>query len=257
MKISSKENVNFRAKLLSQWNCCNAKNKTKNISIVAIEKCDLTFAEKFVKYTENLKNNNKTTKEIMVSSSKTILEIIKNKILNTDKIKMFIATYDSIPCGIFVANIPKISPIHDNIVYSSRHNSAKNETEMDWLVTWSPKGNEKIKGIGKALVGEYFRSVKQDKLRDVFVRAEVPEKSFAKSFYENLGFEQIRSKRLRLFNKNSAQPIINDHTEEDDETIAMLITRSKIKTKAEELAKNMNRKEFKKVSVDAEFLINI
>ena len=106
--------------------------------------------------------------------------------------------------------MPKTSPNYDGIVYSSRHNLAKNETELDWLVTWSPKGNERLKGIGKALIGEYFRTVKKDKFRDVFVRAEVPEKSFAKSFYEKLGFEQIGNKRVRLLNKNSAKSIITD-----------------------------------------------
>ena len=257
MKIASIENINFKAKLISQWSCNNAKNKTKNISIIAIEKSDLLFAENFVKYVEGLKNDNKTAKEIMDSASKTITEILKNKILHLEKIKMFIATYDTIPCGILIANMPKASPTNDGIVYSSRHNSAKNETEMDYLVTWSPKGNEKLKGIGKALIGEYFRTVKQDKFRDVYVRAEVPEKSYAKSFYESFGFEQIRNKRLRLFNKNSAQSIINDFTPKDDETIPMLITRSKIKTTAEELATKMNRKEFKEMSVDANILINI
>lgn len=258
MKVSSQENINFKAKLLSQWCCHNAKNKTKNISIVAIERNDLDFAEKFVKYIEKLNSDSQSTKEIMDSASKTIVEVLKNDtIIHPEKIKMFIATYDSIPCGIFVANMPKISPNCDHIVYSSRHNSAKNETEMDWLVTWSPKGNEKLKGIGKALIGEYFRTVKQDKFRDIYVRAEVPEKSYAKSFYESFGFEQIRNKRLRLFNKNSAQSIINDFTQKDDETIPMIITRSRIKTMSKDLASKMNRKEFKEKSVDAEFLITI
>ena len=51
MKVSSQKNYNlsFNARLLSQWRCCNAKNKIKNVSIVAIEKKDLPFIEKFVK----------------------------------------------------------------------------------------------------------------------------------------------------------------------------------------------------------------
>lgn len=257
MNISSQNNINFGAKLLSQWRCNNVSSKTKNISIIALEKNDLEFAEKFSKHLEGLKNDNKVVKEIMDSSSKTILEILKNNTPHSERIKIYIATYDEMPCGIFVANMPKNSTTNDTVVYSSRHNSAKNETEMDWLVTWSPKGNEKLKGVGKALIGEYFRTVKKDKFRDVFVRAEVPEKSYAKSFYEKLGFEQIGNKRLKLFNKNSAQSIINDHTEANDETIPMLITRSKINQVAEELAQKMNRKEFKGDSVKAEELITL
>lgn len=257
MRVSSQDKVEFRARLLSQWRCCNAKNKAKNISIVAIEKSDLDFADKFVKYIENLKYDNKVAKEIMNSSSKTMLEILKSNTLGAEKIKMYIATYDEIPCGIFIANMPKELPNQESVVYSSRHNLAKNETELDWLVTWEAKGNEKLKGVGKALIGEYFRTVKQDKFRDVFVRAEVPEKSYAKSFYESLGFEQIGSKRLRLLNKNSAQSIINDYTENNDETIPMLILRSKITAMAKELAKKMGRKEFKEYLRNAEDLINI
>ena len=60
---------------------------------------------------------------------------------------------------------------YEVFVYSSRHNPSKNETEIDWLVTWNPD-DENIKGIGKALVGEYFRTIKKDKFRDVFVRSE-------------------------------------------------------------------------------------
>lgn len=257
MKVSSQDNVDFRAKLLSQWRCSSAKNKTKNIAIVALEKKDSVFAEKFVEYIENLKNDDKNAKKIMQDSSKTILEVLKSDVSEVEKVKIYIATHDEIPCGIFVANMPKVLPNEEGLVYSSRHNSAKNETEMDWLVTWNPKGNEKLKGVGKALVGEFFRTVKRDKFRDVFVRSEVPEKSYAMSFYESLGFEQLGKKRLRLFNKNSARSLIKDCTEENDETVPMIVTRSKIQKVAEELAKKMGRKEFKENSVDAEDLISI
>jgi hypothetical protein len=194
----------------------------------------------------------------MNSSSKTILEILQNDENYSKKIKIYIATYNETPCGIFIANMPKISPNYDDVVYSSRHNMAKNETELDWLVTWSPKANERLKGIGKALIGEYFRTVKKDKFRDVFVRSEVPENSFATYFYESLGFEKTSSKRLKLSNKNSAQCVVTDYgSDSNDDTIPMIITRSKIQAKADELAKEMNRQVFKKNSIDAENLINL
>lgn len=260
MKVSSQVEYNssFNARQLSQWRCVNAKNNPKNISIVAIEKRDVAFMEKFVDYIEKQKNENKFAKEIMRYSSKTILEILKSNLPNFDKIKMFIATYNSIPCGIFVANIPKIYAQDEAQVYSSRHNSAKNETEMDWLVTWNPTGKDKIKGIGKALVGEYFRTVKKDKFRDVFVRSEVPEKSYATYFYESLGFENIGTRRLKLSNKNSAQCAIDDFSSSsNDETIPMIITRKNIGVTAERLAQEMHRKEFVQISEKAENLISI
>ena len=236
MQVSSQSsyNINFKAKLLSQWRCSNAKNSAKNISVVAVEKNDFDFMQKFLGYVENQKNDNKSAKEIMIYATKTIIEILGSNLPKMDKIKMFIATYDNKPCGIFVANIPKIYAQDEAYVYSSRHNSAKNETEIDWLVTWNPAGNEKLKGVGKALVGEYFHTVKKDKFRDVFVRSEVPEKSFATYFYESLGFEPITSKRLKISNKNSAQCVINDYSKgSNDDTIPMLITRSKLQAKAE------------------------
>ena len=256
MKVSSQNNISYKAQLLSQWRCSNIKNKAKNISVIAIEKKDLPFIENFITYIKNL-NNDAVKKEIMKDSSKTMLEIlIKSNMSGMDKVKMYIAAHDRIPCGILIANIPKIFWGDEVFVYSSRHNPSKNETEIDWLVTWNPD-DENIKGIGKALVGEYFRTIKKDKFRDVFVRSEVPEKSFANAFYEKLGFEQLGKKRLRLFNKNSAQYVIHDFTENDDETIPMLITRSHLLQTAENLAKNMGRQEFKKNSTDIDELISI
>ena len=260
MKVSSQSNYNtsFNAKLLSQWRCTNAKNKAKNISIISVEKNDLDFMQKFLGYIEKQKNESTSAKEIMIYATKTIIEILDSNLPQINKIKMFIATYNNKPCGIFVANVPKMYAKDEAYVYSSRHNSGRNETEMDWLVTWNPTGNEKLKGVGKALVGEYFHTVKKDSFRDVFVRSEVPEKSFATYFYEGLGFERLSTRRLKLSNKNSTPSVIKDFgSESDDDTIPMIITRSKIQTKASELAKEMNRQEFKKNSIDAENLIDI
>ena len=146
-----------------------------------------------------------------------------------------------------LANVPVVVDSH----------LAKNETELDWLVTWQGKGKPKIKGVGKALVAEFFSTIKKDKFRDVFVRSEVPENSYAMDFYESLGFEQIGKKRLKLFNKNSAQYSINDYTETDDDTIPMIATRKTIEYMAKELSKTMTRQEFKKASLNAEELIKI
>lgn len=260
MRVSSRENckTSFNAKLLSQWRCSNSKNGIKNISVVSIEKSDLDFMHNFLSHIENqsVNNNDKSSKEIMVYGTKTIIEILKSNIPSTDKIKMLVATYNNKACGILVANVPKIR--NQTYTHSSRHNAAKNETEIDWLVTWNPTNNEKLKGIGKALVGEYFHTVKKDKFLKVFVRSEVPEKSFATYFYEKLGFETLNSKRLRLSNKNSAQCIVKDYgSESNDETVPMIITKKQLEKKANELAKEMNRQEFKENKLDAKDLINL
>lgn len=257
MRIEIQNSINYKAKLVSQWNCLDAQNKIKNISIVSLDKRDLLFAEKFVKYAEEMEHIDSASKEVLNSSAKSMLEILKFPAQLLEKIKIFIATYDKKPCGLCISNIPKFANGKESLVYSSRHNLAKNETEIDWLVTWADKEQGKINGIGKALVGEYFRTVNEDGFRDVFVRSEIPEKSYASSFYENLGFEFLTEKRLKLSNKNSAQYIINDYGNSSDYVIPMLITKTRLLGVAESLADKMCREEYSENSYKAEALIKI
>ncbi len=165
---------------------------------------------------------------------------------------MFAAVHDGDICGLLVANVPKKLPVTENTVHSSRHNPAKNETELDWLVTWAPRYSEKIKGIGKALVCEYFKTVKKDKFRDVFVRSELPEHSYAVNFYESVGFEKISERRAKLANKNSNQYQIQNFADSEDKIIPMIITRGRQQETIERLEKELCRQEFIKNSVDLE-----
>lgn len=257
MRIQSTQNsTTSKARLISQWKCLDAQNKIKDISIVSLEKSDVLFAEKFVKYVEEMEHIDSASKEVLNSSAKSMLEILKFPAQLLEKIKIFIATYDKKPYGICISNIPKFIKGKDSLLYSSRHNPAKNETEIDWLVTWSDEQG-KIKGIGKALVGEYFRTVSDDGFRDVFVRSEIPEKSYASSFYEKLGFEFLTEKRLKLSNKNSAQYIINDYGNSSDYVIPMLISKTRLQKETEKLAIKMCREEYTENNYDAEALIKI
>ena len=254
---SSQQSINFNAIPLAQWRCKALNNKPKNITIVALEKKDLNFVEKFVEKSDLICSKDSLKQELVNDTIRTIRDALGMSYRSFEKIKMFMAIHEGTPCGLLVGNVPKKNIDTEQIKYSSRHNPAKNETELDWLVTWQPRGKSKIKGIGKALVGEYFRTVKKDKFRDVFVRSEVPENSFATDFYESLGFERLSDKRLKLFNKNSAQYIISDYGEASDDTIPMLITRKVVQEISEDLSKKMVRQEFKRNSIDAEELIKI
>ena len=89
------------------------------------------------------------------------------------------------------------------------------------------------------------------------MRSEVPENSYATDFYESLGFERLSEKRLKLFNKNSAQYVISDYGEGSDDIIPMIITRKSLQETAEDLSKIMMRQEFKRNSIEAEDLIKI
>ena len=168
---------------------------------------------------------------------------------------MFAAVHDGDICGLLVANVPKKLPVSETTVHSSRHNPAKNETELDWLVTWNAKQNEKIKGVGKALVSEYFKTVKTDGFRDVYVRSEIPEHSYALRFYESIGFEKLSNKRIKLANKNTNKYVIDDKSDPEDTIIPMIITRKRQKETIEKLEKELCRQEFVKNSIDLEYYL--
>ena len=262
MKVSSNQQskLSFNAISLAQWRCKTLNNKIKNINIVSFEPKDINFVENFIKKIDYICKNDISKKEMVDITIKTIRDILYNiKDKNFAKVKTYLAVQEGTPCGLLIGNIPKQIQGSDNTRYSARHNCAKNETELDWLVTWQPRGKSKIKGVGKALVCEYFRTIKKEKFRDVFVRAEIPENSYATSFYESLGFEKLNEKRLKLSNKNSAQYYVikNYGCETDDGNISMLITRKILQEITEYLSKTMCRKEFKKSSIDAEDLIKI
>ena len=63
------------------------------------------------------------------------------------------------PCGILVGNVVKKRSSDDKLVYTSRKNHGRKETELDWLTTWDPKPEQKMKNIGKAIASEYYDTV--------------------------------------------------------------------------------------------------
>ena len=141
--IPNQQGVNFRAQLLSQWRCENPSGKYKSVSIVALEKRDLSFVSKFIEYLPKLSPMEAIRREILSSALQTLESLLDSQYSFCDKVKMFLGIHDEKPCGLLIANIPKSCNDNENIFYSSRHNSARNESELDWLVTWAPDGGEK------------------------------------------------------------------------------------------------------------------
>ena len=254
MKVSSNQqyNPNSKAQLLSQYRCLSNIAKPKNVTVIAFEKKDIDYIKMFREKLDRYSYLTPIRQAIIDATSKMILEILDKICEKKNKIKMFAAIHDGDLCGLLVANVPKKFPATDTTVYSSRHNPAKNETELDWLVTWEPKQNEKIKGIGKALICEYFRTIKKDKFRDIFVRSEIPEYSYAAHFYESVGFEKISERRAKLANKNTNKYIVEDLSNPEDKIIPMIITRRRQQETIERLEKELCRQEFVKNSVDLE-----
>ncbi len=256
--LSNQCNPTFSAKLLAQWRCNSAMDGSfKSVSVAQLEKCDLHFVENFIEKVDSIKIKDKNTKDIFASTIKTAREILKSENPLLERVKILFAIYNNKPCGVLVANIPKYSSDGEGIEYSSRHNSAKNETELDWLVTWNVEGSGKIKGLGKALIGEYFKTLKKDKFRDVFVRSELPENSYAQAFYESVGFEQLGDKRKRFERRTTKNSIVEDYTYSSDMIVPMIIVKKKSSEVARDLAEKMCRREFVKNSVPADELMYI
>jgi hypothetical protein len=238
--MESRFDINFKAKLVSKWGSFNKYKNDVRINIISFEKEDVCSLESLYDEIKISTNHDSYKKDIIESSIKTILEILNYKYKKIlEKVKLYGAVYEGEICGLLVANIPKTRQKSSKIIYSSRHNSAKKETEIDWLVTWMPMSNNQLKGVGKSLVGQYFLTLKQDGFRDVFVKSELPENSYAQFFYENLGFEKLGDKRTRLMTKTSSQCLIKDFSNNSDVIIPMIATKNKIRITINKLKQEM------------------
>lgn len=260
MKIQSQKTQSTSFKLLptAKWQCYSpTKCQYKNIMIAEIEKRDLNFIQKLKLLNEIAPDSDKVKNAIIWGTLTTIEGILTSDCEFLDKIKMYIAILNNKPSGLLIGNMPKRILSTEGISYSSRHNNAKKETEIDWLATWTPKDETKVKGIGKALVAEFFGSLKRDGFRDVFVKSEIPENSYAQAFYESLGFEAISEKRPQLTAKTTNQYIVTSYDEPTDRIVPMIIPRSNLRKCYIELAKTMNRQKIVKKSIDPESIINI
>jgi len=259
MQVQSQENsVSFGIRPIAQWRCFSAAKKSpKSITVAEVEPRDLEFVQKLKNISENTSFGDKARDEIICGTLTTMEGILVNQCTFLDKVKMYVAIQNYKPCGLLIGNMPKRILSTEGISYSSRHNNAKNETEIDWLATWTPKGEEKLKGVGKALVVEFFGSLKKDKFRDVFVKSEIPEKSYAQIFYESLGFEVLGSKRPQLTCNTTNEYIVQSYDEPTARIVPMIISRGKLRAIYTELSKKMLRQPFIKTSVDVEELMNI
>ncbi|MBQ7764209.1 hypothetical protein IJ384_02445 [bacterium] len=259
MKVSSQENISFRARLLSQWKCSSAdKLHSKNISIISLGRDDVAFAEYMLKLIPKLSYIGSACKHVLEDSSITLNSLLNSQNVKLDKkTKIYIAVYDAKPCGLLIGNMPKQSGENGKIVYSSRHNNARNEAELDWLVTWPPQENVGIRGVGKALVGEYLRTIKSDKFRDVYVRSELPEISVAQDFYESLGFEILSDKRKMWESRTTNLPLTRSCDNVTEMMVPMLITRKKIIETLENLVHKMSRRGFIQKEEPIETLVDM
>lgn len=232
----SNNNLSFNAIPLGRYRVA----KREFIDIYRVEKSDLGFISGFSDgISDYFKKNgisNESTKDIMRDSFSTAKDILSSSDELLDDARVLVGVRDGNLSGILIGNIAKRDS-KGRLHYSSRKNHSKNERELDWFVTWNSHG------VGKSLIGEFFRSMREFPFKKLFVRSEVPENSFAQSVYEHFGFKQI-GKRRDWIQKNTNINIIDDISLLDNsEVVPMAISRSKVNSVSEVFSKQGNRQD--------------
>lgn len=243
-----KNNVSFKAIPLGQY-----RPAQKNaIRIYQLEKSDLPFVSNFC---ENINNyfkkkniTNESTRTIMRDTFTSARNILSSDEKSLKDTKILVGVSDNEMHGILIGNIPK-KDAKGKVHYSSRKNHSKNEREVDWFATWDSRG------VGKSLVCEFFRSMKELTFSKLFVRSEVPEKSSAKEFYEHVGFKPIKN-RDKIVKKTTNIDIV-DKAEyiEPCDIIPMTVNRHTMVEKEKEISQRFQRRELLHKPIEIEYVV--
>lgn len=229
---------NFGAIPLARYGYLHDKNQ--DVMVYQLEEKDVDY----LKYiSDNIDGFYKrhditdiSTKQVVKEAVDAGVEILQSKY--EKKAKVLLALSDEEPSAILIGNVLKVDK-NGKFHYSSRKNHSKDETELDWLATW----NKKILGEGKVIVTEYFHTVLKDKFKQIYVRSEVPEKSFAQSFYEKMGFEPLSDEQREIQRENDNRYVIGDYDALEDSIVPMKITTTGIKNSLKKRAQELERKE--------------
>ena len=240
---------NFKAIPMAEYKYLN--DKDKNVVVYQLEERDSDY----LKYISDNINGfyrrhdiqDDSTKQVVKEAVDAGIEILNNE--EEEKAKVLLALSDEEPSAILIGNVLKADK-KGGLHYSSRKNHAKDETELDWLATW----NKNILGEGKVIVNEYFHTLAKDGFKQVYVRSEIPEKSFAMGFYKKMGFEPLTDEQREILRKNDNQYLIGEFDEPEDYIIPMKATSSDIEKTLNKRDKELKRKELNdRGSVDLPF----
>ena len=228
-----------------------------SITIYKLEKRDLPFITKFVKnidkYFKNKNINGYSTKQVMNESFKIAKDILSNDTKSFEKSEILLGVSDSKPCAILIGNVLK-KGANNTLLYSSRKNALKKETELDWLTTWNPFSNKHPYKAGKIITTEYFNTLNKHKFENVYVRSEIPELSFAQEFYKKMGFNNCSTNR-ELISDAPNKYILKGYDNSNDKIIPMLAKNSTINKIRENFSKILNREKLDNISVNIEDVI--
>ena len=231
-------NPNFKAIPLAKYSFL--KNQEKDIVVYKLEKRDIGFlkyvSEHIDTFYKKHEIEDESPRQIVKEAVDASIEILQRK--EEEKADVLLAMADLEPSAILIGNILKKDK-NGNVHYSSRKNHSKDETELDWLATW----NKKILGEGKVIVSEFFHRVIEHGFKQVYVRSEVPEKSFALEFYKKMGFEPLSKGQRKLQRKNDNSYVIGNYDVLDDMVIPMKATIKDIRQSLEKRSKEFEREE--------------
>ena len=223
------------------------------VTIYQLEKKDLSFITSFLdninQYFKNKKIYDFAHKQVMEEAFGAVKALLTSE-HQEKKAKSLLAVAEMEPCGILVGNVAKKQKIGNKLVYSSRKNHASKETELDWLTTWNAKLGKKMKNTATALAAEYYDTVIKDGFRDIYVRSEVPEKSYAVDFYKSIGFIELSKDRKKLAKYQTNRYLIGNYDNPKDEVIPMIATRGNIIKVKEELFDKLKRLQIESNSID-------
>lgn len=241
-------NLSFKA--IPRGSYRTAKNTFVNV--VQLEKSDLPYITRFCENLEEYYKKRNITdysrQYIMKDSFNTVKDVLSSNDSLLDDAKIFVGISNNEMQGLIVGNIAK----HDKnggVHHSSRKKHAKNERELDWFVTWGGKG------VGKSLIGEFFKSMKELPFKKVFVRSEIPELSSAQQIYEHFGFKQV-AKRCDWIKKTNNVNLTDEGAVLDNgDAIFMTIGRKQLSQTEQQISKQLHRKDLCSISTPLENLV--
>lgn len=223
------------------------------VTIYRLEKKDLPFITNFLKninqYFIDKKIDDFAHKQVMAEAFGAVKAILTSE-HQEKKVQNLLAVSNMEPCGILVGNVAKRLNLNNKIVYSSRKNRGSKETELDWLTTWNPRPEQRLRNVGKAIASEYYDTILKDGFRDIYVRSEVPEMSYAVYFYKSIGFNEIYKERKKITKYQTNQYLIGSYDNPKDEVIPMLASRGNIVKIKNELFDKLNRNKLENISID-------
>ena len=217
---------------------------TGKVTVFQLEKSDIPFLEKIkvnIKdFLKEQKIEDESRQQVVEEAFSAGIKLLDKSNTDEKKAKIFLAVCNESPCGIIIGNASKTDKF-GKVHYSSRKNHGTNETELDWLASW----NNNLKGVGKSLVGEFFHSLKKDGFKSVYVRSEIPSKSGARDFYENVGYTLLNNTERLIQRKNDYSYRIGTYDALEDKILPMKATPKRINESIKNISEAMSREEIK------------